>query len=110
MTDRTRPSVTADSPIGPDVDLDEDDVRLADGTGLTGQRAEEVVEAGGFAAGVPLIEYISLDAVARGVDDPEESGGAFAFAGVLIADGGFVGLEAVLLDQSGMDEFVNWLA
>lgn len=44
MTDRTRPSVTADSPIGPDVDLEEDDVRLADGTRLTEQRAAEVVE------------------------------------------------------------------
>ena len=44
MTDRTRPSVTADSPIGPDVDLEEDDVRLADGTRLTEQRAAEIVE------------------------------------------------------------------
>jgi predicted HicB family RNase H-like nuclease len=44
MTDRARPSVTADSPIGPDVDLDEDDVRLADGTRLTEQRAAEIVE------------------------------------------------------------------
>jgi predicted HicB family RNase H-like nuclease len=44
MTGRTRPSVTADSPIGPDVDLDEDDVRLADGTQLTEQRAAEIIE------------------------------------------------------------------
>jgi predicted HicB family RNase H-like nuclease len=44
MTDRTRPSVTADSPIGPDVDLDEDDVRLADGTRLTEQLAAEIIE------------------------------------------------------------------
>jgi predicted HicB family RNase H-like nuclease len=44
MTDRTRPSVTADSPIGPDVDLEEDDVRLADRTRLTEQRAAEIVE------------------------------------------------------------------
>ena len=44
MTDRTRPSVTADSPIGPDVDLAEDDVRLADGTRLTEQRAAEIIE------------------------------------------------------------------
>ncbi len=44
MTDRTRPSVTADSPIGPDVDLDAEDVRLADGTRLTEQRAAEIVE------------------------------------------------------------------
>jgi hypothetical protein len=32
---------------------------------------EQFVEAGGFAAGVPLIEDVALDAVARGVDDPE---------------------------------------
>ena len=44
MTDRTRPSVTADSPIGPDVDLDDEDVRLADGTRLTEQRAAEIVD------------------------------------------------------------------
>ena len=44
MNDRTRPSVTADSPIGPDVDLEEDDVRLADGTRLTEQRAAEIVD------------------------------------------------------------------
>jgi hypothetical protein len=44
MTDRTRPSVTADSPIGPDVDLEEDDVRLANRTRLTEQRAAEIVE------------------------------------------------------------------
>jgi predicted HicB family RNase H-like nuclease len=44
MTDRTPPSVTVDSPIGPDVDLDEADVRLADGTRLTEQRAAEIVE------------------------------------------------------------------
>jgi len=44
------------------------------------------------------------------VNDPDKSGGAFALAGNLKADGGFVGLEAVLLEQSGMDEFVNGLA
>ena len=44
MTDRTRPPVTADSPIGADVHLEEDDVRLADGTRLTEQRAAEIVD------------------------------------------------------------------
>ena len=43
--DRPHPALRhRDSPIGPDVDLDEDDVRLADGTGLTGQPVEEIVE------------------------------------------------------------------
>ena len=44
MTERIPPIVTSDSTIGPDVDLDEDDVRLADGTRLTEQRAAEIVE------------------------------------------------------------------
>jgi predicted HicB family RNase H-like nuclease len=44
MTERIPPTVTSDSPIGPDVDLDEDDVRLADGTRLTEHRAAEIVE------------------------------------------------------------------
>ncbi len=44
MTERTRPPVTAGSPIGPDVDLDQEDVRLADGTRLTEQKAAEIVD------------------------------------------------------------------
>ena len=44
MTDRIPPTVTSDSPIGPDVDLEEDDVRLPDGTRLTDKRAAEIVE------------------------------------------------------------------
>ncbi len=50
MTERTPPppsappSVTTTAPIGPDVDLDADDVRLTDGTRLTEQRAAEVAE------------------------------------------------------------------
>ncbi len=50
MTERTPPppstppSVTTRTPIGPDVDLDADDVRLTDGTRLTEQRAAEVAE------------------------------------------------------------------
>ena len=44
MTERTPPPVTADSPIGPDVDLDGDDVRLDDGTRLTEHKAAEIVE------------------------------------------------------------------
>ena len=44
MSDEHRPAVTPDSPIGPDVDLDVEDVRLADGTRLTEQRAAEIVD------------------------------------------------------------------
>ncbi len=44
MTERIPPIVTSDSPIGLDVDLDEDDVRLADGTQLTEQKAADIVD------------------------------------------------------------------
>ena len=35
MPERQPPRVVDDSPIGPDVDLERDDIRLADGTRLT---------------------------------------------------------------------------
>ena len=44
MADRTRPAVTPTTPIGPDVDLDAEEVRLADGTRLTEQKAAEIVD------------------------------------------------------------------
>ena len=44
MNDEHRPAVTPDSPIGPDVDLDAEDVRLAHGTRLTEQRSAEIVD------------------------------------------------------------------
>ena len=44
MSDEHRPAVTPDSPIGPDVDLHAEDVRLAAGTRLTEQRAAEIVD------------------------------------------------------------------
>lgn len=44
MTRRRAPAVTAETPIGPDVDLDREDVRLADGTRLTPEVAEAIVE------------------------------------------------------------------
>ena len=44
MSDEHRPAVTPDSKIGPEVDLDAEDVRLADGTRLTEQRAAEIVD------------------------------------------------------------------
>jgi predicted HicB family RNase H-like nuclease len=44
VTERTPPTITASTPIGPDVDLDRDDVRLADGTRLTEQKAADIVD------------------------------------------------------------------
>ena len=44
MTERTPPPITSSTPIGPDVDLDRDDVRLADGTRLTEQKAADIVD------------------------------------------------------------------
>jgi hypothetical protein len=44
MSERQPPRVTLDTPIGPDVDLDAEDIRLADGTRLTPEVAEEIVE------------------------------------------------------------------
>jgi predicted HicB family RNase H-like nuclease len=44
MTERIPPTVASDSPIGPDVDLNKDDVRLAGGSRLTEQRATEIVD------------------------------------------------------------------
>ena len=44
MADRIPPNVTPTTPIGPDVDLDAEDVRLADGSRLTEDRAAEIVD------------------------------------------------------------------
>ncbi len=38
------PAITSDTPIGPDVDLDREDIRLADGTRLTQQGADQIAE------------------------------------------------------------------
>jgi hypothetical protein len=43
MAERTPPRVTDATPLGPDVDLDREDVRLADGTRLTNAVAGDVV-------------------------------------------------------------------
>jgi hypothetical protein len=43
MPEDTPPCATSDTPIGADVDLDRDDVRLADGTRLTQEVADSVV-------------------------------------------------------------------
>jgi predicted HicB family RNase H-like nuclease len=44
VTERTPPPITSSTPIGPDVDLDRDDVRLVDGTRLTEQEAADIVD------------------------------------------------------------------
>ncbi len=44
MPSPTRPQITDDTPIGPDVDLQQDDVRLRDGTRLTDEVADGIIE------------------------------------------------------------------
>lgn len=44
MPERTPPRITGHTPIGPDVDVDREDVRLADGTRLTQEIADEIVD------------------------------------------------------------------
>ena len=44
MAKRTAPPVTETTPIGPDVDLDAEDVRLSDGSRLTEQESAEIVD------------------------------------------------------------------
>ena len=69
--------------------------------------SQQVVEAGGLAAGMPLVEDVALAAVARRVKDPEVSGGAFPSAGIKISNRSLVGLEVVALEQALVDEFVE---
>ncbi len=44
MPKRTPPRTTDDNPIGPDVNLDRDDIRLDDGTRLTNEVADAIVD------------------------------------------------------------------
>lgn len=55
MPDRTPPRVTTDTPIGEDVNLDREDIQLADGTRLTEEVAGEVVEQVRRASGRPSL-------------------------------------------------------
>lgn len=55
MPDRTPPRITPDTPIGDDVDLDQEDVRLADGIRLTEEVAEDVVEQARRSSGRPSL-------------------------------------------------------
>ena len=69
--------------------------------------SKQVVEAAGPATGMPLVEDVAFATVARGVQDPEVSGGAFPSAGIEVSNGGFVGLQVVALEQFLVDEFVE---
>ena len=55
MPKHTPVRVTSDTPIGPDVDLDRDDIRLADGSRLTQEVADSVVEQARRVAGRPSL-------------------------------------------------------
>jgi hypothetical protein len=55
MPSHPPPHINRDTPIGPDVDLDADDVRLADGTRLTNEVAAQVVQDARRAAGRPSL-------------------------------------------------------
>jgi hypothetical protein len=49
------PRITPETPIGPDVNLDQDEVRLADGTRLTAEAATQIVADARRAAGRPSL-------------------------------------------------------
>ena len=55
MTKRSAPQISTDTPIGPDVDLEREDVRLADGIRLTPAMAETIVEEGRRGGGRPSL-------------------------------------------------------
>jgi len=55
MTNRTVPSITTGTPIGADVDLERDDIRLTNGTRLTSALAETIVEDARRAGGRPSL-------------------------------------------------------
>jgi len=54
-----RPPITTDTPIGADVDLQRDDIRLADGTRLTRARAQQIVGQVRHAGGRPSLSGAS---------------------------------------------------
>ncbi len=55
MSDRTPPQITTNTPIGEDVDWDQEDVRLPDGSRLTDEVAEDIVEQVRRSAGRPSL-------------------------------------------------------
>jgi len=55
MNERTPTRITRETPIGPDADLAQEDLRLADGTRLTPEVAEDIVEQVHRATGRPSL-------------------------------------------------------
>jgi hypothetical protein len=55
MSRRPPPRINRDTPIGPDVDLDQEDVRLANGTRLTTEIATQIVQDARRAVGRPSL-------------------------------------------------------
>src|SRR5689334_18825673 len=55
MPERPPPPINGDTPIGPDVNLGQEDVRLADGSRLTGEVAAQIVQDARRAAGRPSL-------------------------------------------------------
>lgn len=55
MPEGTPPRVTDDTPIGPDVDVDDEDIRLVDGTRLTDEVADAIVDHVRRSAGRPSL-------------------------------------------------------
>lgn len=55
MPKRKPPKVTAETPIGPDVDLEREDIRLADGTRLTNEVAAQITEGALRSVGRPSL-------------------------------------------------------
>lgn len=55
MTKPSAPLITTDTPIGADVDLESEDIRLADGTRLTRARAQQIVGQVRHAGGRPSL-------------------------------------------------------
>lgn len=55
MAKRTPPPITSGTPIGPAVDLDREDIRLADGSRLTEEIAEGIVDDVRRASGRPSL-------------------------------------------------------
>ncbi len=55
MPDRTPPHIDVDTPIGADVDLDRESIRLANGTRLTEDVVSSIVDQARRAAGRPSL-------------------------------------------------------
>jgi len=72
-----------------------------------GVAGQQVIEAGGAAAGVPLEEDVSFGSALRGMESPIVAGGAFSTTGIKETHGAFVGLQHSGLQQVAVGEFVE---